>query len=217
MAIKEYTTEAKIELYLGESFTVSTVPTTDAITQMIEHAEKEIDEYTGTSFTTATATDELIDADGTNEVYTKYRPIIAVSACTVDEAGLGNDSSPNWVARTEGRTTSTDFVLYTDEGKLYFYTDVPSVGKQNVKITYTYGYAATPKHVEELATLLVTRMIVKARLADNVYSSQDNIQVGPISIGKSGTQSAATVMQLDEDIERLWRLIGKFKSHLIGW
>jgi len=209
-----YTTEANVESYLGEAFDGSTTPSTTDITLFITWADKLIEDYTGTAFESTAVTAEILDSEGYTRFKLPKRPIISVTTFEVDKAGLGSSNSPDWEARTEGRTNSEDFVILKDEGILYFHNDVPSIGIQNIKITYNYGYGSVPKDVERLATLLVVKEILKARLADNLYSSQDSISVGPINISKAGTSSTASVRELDRDIEEAWKAVGKFKTVL---
>jgi len=209
-----YTTEANIEAYLGESFDATTVPSTDDIVIFIAWADKAINDETRTAFTSTTVTDEILDSNGYERFKLPKQPIISVTNFYVDKAGLGSASSPDWEVRTEGRTNAEDFVLLKDEGILQFYTDVPRWGIQNCKTTYVYGYATVPKDVEKLATLLVVRDILRARLADNLYSSQDTIRVGPIEISKSGTQASTGVIELQKEIDNMWEKVGKFRSTL---
>jgi len=215
MANKDYTTEALVEAYLGESFDGTTVPTSTQVAVYVGYAEKEIDERTGTTFTAQTNTDEINSSDGTGIIRLLNRPIIAMTNFYVDEAGLGSDSSPDWVARSEGRTGDEDYVVYKSEGHLDFYRDKPPYGINNTKCTYTSGYATVPKHVEHLATLLVSRMIVKGKIADNAYNSQSHIQVGPIRIGQAGSQVASSVSEIDKEIDNMWSSVGILKSHML--
>jgi len=209
-----YTTEANVEAYLGESITSGTVPSSTDLQIFLNWADKLINDYTGTAFKATTVTDEVLDSEGFQRFKLPKRPIISVTNFYVDKAGLGSSNSPDWELRTEGRTNSEDFVILEDEGILYFHTNIPSAGKQNIKTTYTYGYSTTPKDVEKLATLLVVREILRARLADNLYSSQDTISVGPITVSKSGTQGSIGVVELEKEINDLWRAVGTFKTTL---
>ena len=208
-----YTTEAKIEAYLGESFDTTTTPSTDDLTQFIGWAKKLIDDYTGTAFESTAVTDKILDSDGDTRFKLPHRPIISVTAFAVDEAGLGA-SATNWVARTEGRTSGYDFIILEEEGILYFHNDVPPAGIQNIKVTYNYGYETVPADVEKLCTLLVVREILRARLADNTYSAQDDITVGPIRISKSGSQSSVGVKELNKEIDDMWKAVGRFRTTL---
>jgi len=209
-----YTTEANVEAYLGETFDGTTTPTSTDITLFISWADKLINDFTGTAFESTGVTDEILDSGGLERFKLPKRPIISVTTFYVDKAGLGSSSSPDWEARTEGRTNSEDFVILKDEGVLYFHNDIPSTGIQNIKTTYNYGYSSVPADVAKLATLLVVREILRARLADNLYSSQDTISVGPITISKVGTQASVGVNELEKEINDCWKAVGKFKTVL---
>jgi len=207
-----YTNEAKVEAYLGETFDGTTTPASTDIAIFVGWADKLINDYTGTAFESTTITDKILDSDGVQRYKLPHRPIISITNFNVDEAGLG--ATTNWVARTEGRTGSENFVILEEEGILHFHSDIPPAGIQNIKTTYAYGYATVPADVEKLATLLVTREIVRARLADNTFSAQDSITVGPIRIQKSGSESAQGVTELNSEIDDMWKAVGRFKNYL---
>lgn len=211
-----YATEADIEAYLGESFTESTVPTSDFITDSLARAKAQIDKETGTAFESTTVTDSIFNAvtmeyEGYIALKMPKKPIVSVTSFYVDEAGLGS-SSTSWVARTEGRTSSYDYVLIGDDGLLVFHHDQPSDGLLNVKSTYVYGYSAVPADVEKLTILLVVRDILRARIADSTYSSADNITVGPISISKASSSASVGVKELQAEIDDLWKSVGRFRT-----
>ena len=213
MANKGYTTEAIIESYLGETFNATSVPTSNIVTTMVGWAERLVDDYTDASFVPVTISSTIIDSDGFNKFFLEHKPVRAVASFWVDNESLGGTST-DWELRTEGRTNSNDFVLDKGAGMLYFHTDVPRAGTKMVKVTYTHGYASVPADVQKLTTLLVSREIIRGRLADNLYSSQDSIQVGPITITKAGSQGTSSVAQLDMEIAEAWKAVGRFKSRL---
>lgn len=210
-----YTTEAKVESYLGETFDATSTPTPDDVTNFIAWADSLIDAYTGTKFASTTVTDEYLDSYGETRFRLPKRPIISVTNFYVDEAGGLGASSTSWVARTEGRTNSDDFVVLKDEGVLHFHSDIPPAGIQNIKTTYVYGYSSAPTEVEYLSTLLVAREIVKARLADNSFGSQSGITVGPIRIDQKNSEASVGLKELDKAIEEAWKAVGQFRT--IAW
>jgi hypothetical protein len=207
-----YTSEANIEAYMGEAFDATTTPSTTNITLFITWAQALIDKYTGTKFEATTVTDEILDSEGGNRFKLPKRPIVSVTNFYIDNGGLGNTT--DWDELSEGRTGDEDFVILEDEGVLYFHNNVPRWGIQNIKTTYVYGYSTVPVDVAKLATLLVVREIVRGRIADNIYSSQDSISVGPISVSKAGSQSTSAVAELESEITDLWKAVGRFKSIL---
>jgi len=207
-----YTNEVKVEAYLGETFDGTTIPSSTDIAIFVGWADATINKETGTAFEATTVTDEILDSEGVQRFKLPKRPLISVTSFSVDEAGLG--ATTNWVARTEGRTASENFVILKDEGILYFHGNIPNYGVQNIKTTYIYGYSTVPEDVSKLATLLVTRDIVRARLADNSYSAQDSITVGPIRIQKSGQSASQGVVELNDSIKEAWEAVGKLKNWL---
>jgi len=138
-------------------------------------------------------------------------PLISVSSFEVDVGGLGGTT--DWEARTEGRQTE-DFVVLKSEGILYFHRRVPPSGVQNCRATYVYGYSTVPVEVENLMLLLCSQAIVRSRLADNVYSSQDSITVGPITISKAGGNTIKGLEEFNKQVEEAWKEIGVFRTTL---
>lgn len=212
MASKGYTTEANVEAYIGEAIDATTTPTSTQLDVFIEWAEKQIDDFTDTAFTSTTETDQILDSEGMQRFRLPKRPIISVTNFYVDKAGLGSVNSPDWEARSEGRTDTDDFVLLKDVGVLHFHHDIPPYGIQNVKTTYVYGYATVPKDVEKLATLLVVKEILKTKLSNATFGSAQDITVGPISLRNSIKEGSMTTSELDKEIEEAWKAVGRFKA-----
>jgi hypothetical protein len=212
-----YTTEAKIEAYLGEIFDTTTVPTSSAITDYIAWATALINKETGTAFESTTVTDSIFNAvtmeyEGLTALKMPKKPIVSVTNFYVDEVALGSNTTTTWTARTEGRVSTADYVIIADDGLLAFHHDAPTDGILNIKSTYVYGYSTLPADVEKLATLLVVREILRAKLANSTYSSSDNITVGPISISKASSSGSVGVKELQEEIDEAWKVVGRFKS-----
>jgi len=210
-----YTTEAKIESYLGESFDESSTPSTADITNMIAWEDAIIDKHTGTKFAATTVTDEILDGQGEQRFRLPKSPIISVTNFYEDTTGGLGATSTTWTERTEGRTNSDNFVILEDEGILHFHSNIPSAGVQNIKTTYVYGHSTVPAEVEYLSTLLVVRSIIKARAADSSYGNQSKVTVGPINVENKISDVKISIEQLDNEIEEAWQAIGKFRS--ISW
>jgi len=206
-----YITEADLESYLGETFDTTSVPTSAEVTEIIARTQAKIDTFTRTSFEATTESAQILDSDGLQRFRMPRMPLISVSSFEIDVGGLGNTT--DWEARTEGRQTE-DFVVLKEEGILYFHRNVPRAGVQNCRATYVYGYSTVPKEVENLALLLCTQAIVRSRLADNVYSSQDSITVGPITISKAGSNTIKGLEEFNTQVNEAWKEVGVFRTTL---
>ncbi len=159
MAAKGYTTEGKIELYLGVDIDNSISST---ITDWIEAVENWIDRYCGTTF--VSAADETRYYDGAGGLDLIIDPLTAITTLQV----LHTDGTVD-ATLTEGQ--ANDFILYplnaTEKTKVSL---VPSArigawpeGQRAVLITGRFRSAtAVPKPIELAATKLVSNIVEKS-------------------------------------------------------
>lgn len=154
MAAKGYTTEAKVEAFLGKAIT------NGALDDNILAAEKMIDNITGRNFKAdSAASARLYDGEGGNE-------LVIDDCISVTKVELGNDYWGD--AFTEAPFTGTDR-YYTDpannaaEGvpirKIILRNRLFIEGRANQKITAKWGWsAAVPDDIVYAATVLVAMM-----------------------------------------------------------
>lgn len=76
---------------------------------------------------------ETYDGDGTKHLFLDRRPIVSVSALTIDDIAVG--------------TENTDYFVYLKEGRIELYGDTFEVDNKNVDVTYTAGYGAARANV----------------------------------------------------------------------
>lgn len=121
----------------------------------LDWADDEIEAATGESYFAAVSEVLKIDGPGGGTLILPKYPIIAITKIVCD----GVDITP----------ISGSFAIYNDEGMIkvleglnldYLGLDeVFAKGTQNIEITGKFGYSAIPKIVEELATLIVIRIM----------------------------------------------------------
>lgn len=206
-----YATISLVSAYLGGvTINDSSAVTSTQVSDWLDWADAEINKISGSKFITGSVTTsnyEYVDYDGSGYIYTEKKPIIAIQEISYDNLGLGNASSPNWVALTEGRTNTDDFIVYKEIGKIVFHGTAPYTSPRGTRLAYTYGYATTPDVVKELATALVAKKWLQAVNMKDLNDSPSNISVGSISLS-GGTKSAEVMLKLNERIEELKKLVG---------
>lgn len=221
-----YTTVSKVASYLGEVIDATTTPSSSDVETFITRAEAEVDEITGTSFSTQTATAELYDYDKyavfvkepqlsqvgrvdhiyspiRNVVQLNNRPLISVTSLEVNQ---GTVESPDWKSLTE----NTDFIKYCDEAVIALVRAdaLPVENYQSIKVTYTYGYASVPPLVEKLTTLLVVKEVLRLKQMNSSYNSMDSISIETISISKSTSESVKLLRDVQDEIDKTIALVG---------
>jgi len=148
----------------------------DLLNQLIIGVESTILNYTGRkSFETASRT-EYQDGNGKDELFLKHRPVTAVSGVWVDadgHFGKGTDAFPSSSEWTEGDS----FVPTSEEANeqnasiLLALNRVWTVGRGNIKITYTAGYSSIPGDLTLAANMLVA-LARKGREAGGQLASE---------------------------------------------
>jgi len=228
-----YITTSDINSYLGEDLSTDTTPTLTQVETYITRAESEIDEVTGTSWTTKTVTGELYDYDEysvfvknptlakvgridtfftpiNNQFKLNNSPIITVTSL---EVNVGTATSPSWKTLTEG----TEFIVYKDEGVITFISSegLPVEKYQSIRISYTYGHSTVSELVKKLATLLVVREVMRSKQTEATFVSADSISIETISISKSSRDSVELLGSLDKEIEKLFERVGNINQWVV--
>lgn len=237
----KYTSEVKIEAELQMTIDTGTKPTTAQVLVWIEEVETEIlDAGLGqatASNVTMDVPEELeqeLPPKGTmawfeeithpywdwkrtgRTVYPDLKPIVAVSAVYRRTSGLG--ATEVWSALTEG--LANDFVILKASTKggllgyaFYFFDNLPSVGIQRVKATYTYGLDLSTAVLSEYATWKACLRVLFA--LSNTSSPTGTRQfVGGLQ-AYVPTQYAAKMTQLIERITK-WELDWIRKEVAVG-
>ena len=163
------------------------------IAQVITGVSGMISNWCGRRFMRATSTDELYSGDGSDRLYLNQWPISAVASIYVD----GNHK---WAASTllteDDDSTTGDYRFETTEpgwGCVYrLYGSAWPRGVQNIKVTYTAGYATTAPDAIELAAFKLT-----ARWFDIADGSKDSVKSISYPLGAGSTTVVGHEMPKD--------------------
>jgi uncharacterized phiE125 gp8 family phage protein len=141
MATGDLTTLANVKAWFSPPLATSS---DDALlTRLITAASQFIQTWLGRSFATQSYS-ETRDGDGGQKLAFAHGPVTAVTSVTVDGIAIPVASAP----QTPGYVFSPG-VLYLIGGYCF------RRGAQNVAVTYTAGYAATPPEIEQACIELV--------------------------------------------------------------
>lgn len=145
-----YTTKAKISALTG-------IAGASIESDWLNWADDEINTASGETFGTAVSEILKIDGPGGNTLMLPKFPILTITKINCDGV--------EWT----GIDITNSFAIYEEEGMIkvreginYDNVDLDEVfakGTQNIEITGTFGYTSVPPLVEELATLIVIRIM----------------------------------------------------------
>jgi len=131
-----------------------------------------------------TATQQLNDADGSQHPTLKFMPILTVTSLVENLASL--DQATNYSAeRTEGPGSSSSFIILTkDNGSgiqvgyaLFFYNNIPTAGRNKLRVSYTYGHNLPTSLLTQYATYRTAMRVIEIRAASGSFNI--NLDTGP--------------------------------------
>lgn len=204
----KYTTIEKVQDFTGLTFTntsTADLPSNTAIYDWISWAEDYIDNILGYTYKGINVVDEYVNFESYSDTfYTSHFPLLSVESISVNSGTL---FVPSWT-----ELSSTEYAISTkDVGKIKLAVALDSLDHR-VKISYWYGYQTVPKNVEELATKLVARNIVKFIMNNKASSAGTEIAVGPIRISNKVADGVSLISGISGDLEDLKKNIGSFRS-----
>jgi len=132
------------------------------LTNLISRVEKEVKEYCQRDFE-ATDYTEYYDGDGTDTLLVDNYPINSVSE-------LYDDPDRDFGADT--LIDPSDYVIYSEEGKVVLDGSVFSKGKKNIKIVYNAGYTTIPADLEQAVIKLVAAEYLLGQGSVNVVEGE---------------------------------------------
>lgn len=96
-----------------------------------------------------------------NFFFTKKKPIVSLTTFQVNLAGP--DQTPDWTTVT---TTDYDLKLKEEIGRIEIVdsSKFPAAGKDQVRITYTYGMSSVPNDIKRLAILMTGQAFASNQL-----------------------------------------------------
>jgi len=141
-----FTTVASIKTNFN--MTLSTHDT--LLGNLITQKEKQIKVFCGRDFeqTTYNSNDEnsLYDGDGTDTLLLRQFPIVSVTS-------LFDDPDRSYGASSQ--ISSSDYMIYANEGKIVLDGLTFTRGRQNIKVVYSAGYSTIPEDLKSACEMLV--------------------------------------------------------------
>ena len=190
------------ELHTTTSFSNTTIPSEDDVNRWIGEADAKIDNDYGRSFGVTSYTSTM-DYTGDDRIQLKHAPIVSVTSFLYSTSKLGSTG----YGLTNTATEDTDYAVYTDAGEVLILTQnfQPKSGPKMFEITYTAGYATTPKTVQMLSTKLVAKRVIDSIMEQNLNENNTgkSVSVGSISIVKSSNLGINQYKMLQTDISKL--------------
>lgn len=222
-----YTSSTNV--YLKSGLSVTDIAN-DSVNALILDAEAELEMLTGRKFTNANSVTEYISIGGENAIGTKktrfrtqFYPIQSVSLCElIDMDGgvtLPMDPLTN-VQISAGTIDTEDYWIEMQRDSIMnsmlpngsFILKVATIPKgiNIVKITYTYGYGATPHVIGNLAT---TMSAVRAWVTflGGSYGGINSYSIPEQSVNKGDlyTRGMQNISVLTEEANRLLDRVGR--------
>jgi len=209
-----YTTISKISEELGGyTINASSTPSSTAVTTWITETDKLIDNITGTTYSSATASSEYYDYDGSGSLFLANSPVISITELRKETQGI-DASTTEWEDLSEGRTVDYDFYLYEDEGEVKFHgTNRPHKGYKNVCVTYDYGHSSVPADIQRLSTLITAKRVINALTSNSATEEGGSVSVGTIRVSDPSSFSHKHIEAMDKEVEYITRRVGKFKTY----
>ena len=186
MAAGDLTTLENVRAYLGLAVTSDDV----LLTRLIAAASAWIQTFTNRVFAVAPYT-EVVDGNGTARLMVRNYPIVALTSVTCAEDGVAIDPA----SLVAGVRTVTLVPTTTYTPSLTYRRAWP-LGKSNITVVYTAGYATPPMDIEEACIEIVA---LRYREKDRVGASSTNVH------GESVTFSVMDVPASVKTILRNWR------------
>lgn len=166
------TTVAEVETLVG----LSSGADTTKITNSINHATKRILTYIDRTIV-STARTEFYDGTGTPILVLRHYPIIG------NPALVNIDSGRDFLSATD-LTVDDDYLVDSDDDadnpailrRLSRFTFWPR-GYQNIKVTYTAGFASTPQLLENTATAFAAYLYGKGPTRGNIRTNLGGVLI----------------------------------------
>lgn len=132
------------------------------LTNLISRVEKEVKEYCQRDFEAADYM-EYYDGDGTDTLLVDNYPINSVSELYDD---------PDREFGTDTLIDSSDYIIYSEEGKIVLDGSTFSKGNKNIKIVYNAGYTTIPADLEQAVIKLVAAEYLEGQGSVNAVEGE---------------------------------------------
>lgn len=166
-------------------------------TEQITYTAKTSTQFTGC---TRAANSTTATAHADNSYITMIR---------VSKNSQGKSNADSWVDLQPQVGGGGDFILQKETGIITFVNNSPTQGIRKAKTSYTYGFVSVPRTVERLCILLSVRDVLLSKGHSSQFDTIDNISLEGISISKGIGNSVTYFKWLNEEIDRLWTVVGE--------
>jgi hypothetical protein len=146
------------------------------------------------------------------------RPIISITNLCSNQSSSCGTEADNWATLTEQTGSGGDFIVDCRTGRITLMRCRPyRLHPRGIKTTFVYGYSATvPELIKTLATKMIARRVLKAKIDSSNFLQVDNISLETMSVSKNTQQMVTYLKSLDDEIERLKeKVIGNFKIETV--
>jgi hypothetical protein len=217
-----YTTTTDVSAELGGvSISTSSTPTTATVQSWIADASDEVEQLTGRIWGISAVTSdsyEYVDYDGSGRIRLKNYPVVSIESLEYEANGLGATSAA-WSSMTEGRISSTDYIIFKDEGIVMLHPSATGkqipYGHQNVRVTYTYGHTTTPRNIRRLTTLLVAKRYILTVANKSASVEGGSVSVGSIRVSDPTNYVLSHLGRIETEIDYLLeKVVSTFKPHI---
>lgn len=201
-----YTTTSEISAELG-GYTIneSSTPSSTVVSGWITEAEAYINERTGMIFSSNAYSNEYYDYDGSGFLKLNKNPIISITKLEYEANGLDSDSD-NWITLTEGRRSTNSYIIYKEDGEIEFHgVTKPTYGYQNIRVSYTAGYATVPYYIKRLTTLIVAKRVIMSVLNSSASEVGGSVSVGTISVSDPSAFGHNHIKSMTDEINDLFK------------
>lgn len=183
------TTTAKVKNFLG----ITTTTNDTQIGVLVDIVDKTIKNYCERNIELTTITNFQLETDGVQDTFfLQERPITGISGIT-----------------NSGNTISSDeYELNALDGVIRF-AYAPDESIQDLKVTYSGGYATVPADVEGVATMMVADLF---RISGGGNASGLGTGSGEIQSEKLGDYSVTYAV--DKDANSIDGILNKYKTIL---
>lgn len=215
-----YTTPSLVqaELRASDSFDTDTIPTLSTVNEWIKEESDKINQLSGTVWGSTSYTDTIDYNNETGyDITLRNSPLISVDSVKYRTSVDGQ--TPVWVSKTE----TTDYIPYTEEGKVRIVKSNwnPSIGSKNIEIQYTAGYSTTPAFIQRIATKAVALRLLNTLISQNVNERNDggSISVGNISIVEPSSYGVNSYKVLRDEVSQGYSTLSEdsFKVYRYGY
>jgi len=143
------------------------------LNQLIAGVTREMQEYMGRDIVQGSQVDEKLDGSGTDTVYARSYPVIAVDSLTLDGGALVADTDFEF-----GEQDQASGALVRISGG---YPIAWNRGRRNVVFTYDHGYVNVPADLVSAATAAALWRFADSRRSGEGRRGLDNLGVDPAS------------------------------------